>query len=248
MADKDFEFTAGRFPLEQVPNSVKNSEKYGLFYAKAIFGSSCSGDTSYYTLRNKQFEENREISSGKQTFDGTLKTMGIDGQNAYVNLSYNPRGIALKFKKVVLAKFLERNERIKATSLSSDIKLRKDRKKTDAQARMTEKDFLEEFQGGSGIQLEDPDAFTPKSAEELDIWAELSDSEKEEMLIADAISFVFKNNNYDPVQKRQLLSDIWDCGLAVSRNYLDANQNEKIQSRKELRGSKPYSSLRRQHA
>jgi len=221
MSDKDYDFTAGRFPSEQVPNSVKNSEKYGLFYAKAIYNSSCSGATSYYQLRNAEFASNREISSGKTSFDTTLKTMSIDGQNAYVNLSYNPRGIALKFKEVVIGKMMERNERVKATSLSIEVQNRKDRKKSDAQARMSEKEFLEEFQGGTGVQLEDPDAFVPKSAEELDIWAELSDSEREEILMQEAISFVFKNNDYDPVQKRALLSDIWDCGLAVSRDYLD---------------------------
>lgn len=223
MAEKEYQFTSGKFPSELVPNAVKNSEQYGLAFGKAIYGSSANGATSYYVMRNQDFAENRALSAGKQEFAKTLRTMGIDGQKAYVNLSYSPRGIALRFKDVVLNKMLERNERPKVSALSMAVQTRKERKKTDAQARMTEKDFLEEFQGGSGIQLEDPDAFTPKSNEELDVYSELNDQEKEELLLQEALAFIFKNNNYDPIQKRTLLSDLWDCGLAVSKDYLDRN-------------------------
>lgn len=223
MADKTYQFTKGRFPSELAPNDVKNSEKYGLAFAQAIYGTSCYGATSYYTVRNEQFKANRALSSGKQEFDPILKIMGIDGQNAYVQLDYKPRGMALKYKEVVLNRFMEREERVKATSLSMAVKTRKDRKKTDAGFRMTDGDFIAELENESGVKLEAPDAFVPKTREELDIYAELNDQEREELLMQEAINFVFQNNKYNPVQKRTLLSDIWDCGLAISLDYLDAN-------------------------
>lgn len=223
MAEKDYTFTKGKFPSELAPNAVKNSEKYGLAFAQAIYSSTADGATSYYIMRNDQFAKNRALSSGKQEFKPILQLLGIDGQNSYVNLSYNPRGIAMKYKTTVLNKLMERKERPKVTALSMAVKTRKERKKTDALARMNEKEFLEEFQGGTGVQLEDPDAFVPKSVEENDIYNELNESEVEELLMQEALAFIFTNNKFDPVQKRTLLSDIWDCGLAVSRDYLDRN-------------------------
>lgn len=217
----DFTPTKGRFPSPLLNNATKSSKKYGLAYAQAIFALSVDGATSYYNTRNLQYEKNRKLSAGKQDFEPLLKIMDINGSSAYTQLSYHPRGIALKFKEVVLNKMMERNERVKVSSLSLGIKERKERKKSDALFRMKNKEWLAEVQQESGIQLEDEDAYVPDSEEELDIYSELNDQELEELLMQEMISFVFDNNKYNPDQKRQLLSDLWDCGLAVSKDYID---------------------------
>lgn len=219
MSDK-LDLGKGAFPSPILPNSVKNSKNYGLGVARSIYSAIMSNETAYYNERNKMFKENRLFANGKQPISTYLAIMGIDKDDSFINLEYHPRPIAPHFRDILVNTIMEKIERIECTGLSLDIKKRKNDKKNDAAFRMKEKDFINSMNGESGIEFEDPDAFTPENEEELDLWSELNDKEREELLMEEGINFVMYNNDWNAI-KKELAGDLVDTALGGTQNYFD---------------------------
>lgn len=210
------------FPSPIAPDEEKKTEKYGLHVGKAIYSTALLGGTgsSYYATRNIKFNENRVFANGKQPFQVYLDLLGVNAKNSFVNLDYHPRAIAPKFRDILVNSIMERLERVECTGLSLDIKKRKDQKKNDAAFRMKEGQFVQELSQEAGVELEDPNAFTPESEEELDLWSELSDKEKEELLMEEAIQFVLYNNDWESI-KKEISGDLVDTAMGWAQDYFD---------------------------
>jgi len=135
-------------------------------------------------------------------------------------MEYHPRPIAPHFRDILVNSIMEKIERIECTGLSLEIKKRKDDKKTSAAFRMKEAEFIKQIQEESGVEFEDPNAFTPENEEELDLWSELNDKEREEILMEEGINFVLYNNDWESI-KKELAGDLVDTALGVTQNYFD---------------------------
>lgn len=223
MADDKAKYYDKVFPSPIAPDDEKQTKAYGRAVARAIYGSFVDGDNSYYTRRNEIIAANRILASGKQDISEYLKVMDIDSDTAFVNLKHHPRPIAPKFRDILVNSIMDKTERVKCKGLSLDINDRKEQKVLDAAFRMKEGKFVKEVQDQSGIQLEDDQAFTPESEEELDIWKSLNDQEHEELLMAEGINFVFNNNQWE-LEKKALAESAVDTGFLFARNYFDANK------------------------
>lgn len=210
------------FPSPIASDEEKKTKDFGLAVGKAIYGTALLGGTgsSYYATRNIKFNENRVFANGKQPFQVYLDLLGVNAKNSFVNLDYHPRAIAPKFRDILVNSIMERIERVECTGLSLDIKKRKDKKKNDAAFRMKEGEFVQELSAEAGVELEDPNAFTPESEEELDLWSELNDKEREELLMEEAIQFVLYNNDWESI-KKEIAGDLVDTAMAWAQDYFD---------------------------
>jgi len=188
--------------------------------ARGIYYTTIEGATGYYQKRNELFHTNRLFANGKQPMKRYWEIMGINPDDAFVNLEYHPRPIAPHFRDILVNSIMEKIERVECTGLSLEIKQRKEDKKNDAAFRMKEKEFIQQINQESGIQFEDPNAFTPESQEELDLWSELNDKETEEILMEEGINFVLYNNDWES-HKKELAGDLVDTALAGTQNYFD---------------------------
>jgi hypothetical protein len=93
---------------------------------------------------------------------------------------------------------------------------------------MNEKGFIQMAQQESGLELEDPNAFTPETSEELDVWADMNDKEREELLMQQAIKLCLNNNDFFDIIKETTLENAFKKSLAGVYTYLDYNGEIKI--------------------
>lgn len=217
---EDLKFEKGTFPSPILSNSVKNSKEFGIATARAIYAATLEGTTAYYQTRNAMFKTNREFANGKQPMKRYWEIMGINPDEAFVQLEYHPRPIAPHFRDILVNSIMEKLERVECTGLSLEIKQRKEDKKNDAAFRMKEKEFIQQINQEAGIEFEDPNAFTPENEEELDLWSELNDKEREEILMEEGINFVLYNNDWESI-KKEIAGDLVDTALAATQNFFD---------------------------
>jgi hypothetical protein len=222
MAESTTKYYKDVFPSPIAPDEEKKTKAYGLQVGKSIYSTAMLGGsgTSYYASRNIKFQESRVFANGKQPFQTYLDLLGVNGKNSFINLDYHPRPIAPKFRDILVNSIMERLERVECTGLSLNLKQRKQDKKNDAAFRMKEGEFIKGLQQEAGVEFEDPNAFVPSTEEELDLWSELNDKEREELLMEEAIQFVLYNNDWESI-KKELAGDLIDTAMAWAQDYFD---------------------------
>lgn len=214
------EYYTDVFPSPILPDDEKKSKKYGLAVAQGIWRTAVMGGTGYYSVRNLQFNENIIFANGKQPFKTYLSLMQIDGKNSFTNLDYHPRPVAPKFRDILINSIMERVERVNCRGLSLEINKKKEDKKNDAAFRMKEAEFIKQVQQESGVEFEDSNAFVPTSYEDLDLWSELNEKEREELLMEEGLNFILYNNDWDAI-KKEVCGDLVDTGMGFTQNYFD---------------------------
>lgn len=228
MADNtNVDYFENVFPSPIAPFDTIKSPRYGHSVGKSIYYSAVEGATSYYVTRNALFAETRTFANGKQPFQTYLDLLMINGKSAFLNLDYHPRPVAPKFRDILINTIMNKTERIECYSMSLQTQQKKRNKKDEAAFRMDNKDFIQAAQEGSGIQFEPPQAFVPHNDEELELWSELNDKEREELLMEEAVQFVNYNNDWNSI-KKDIVSDIVDVGMAWSKNFYDGKKRIRV--------------------
>lgn len=213
-----FKFQAEPFPNPLSPSSEKNKEEFGVRVAKAVLGASAS----HIESRNKKFAKLRMFAAGEQPVEPYLNQLSSDGKTVWQNIRYKPRAIVHNFEELVVNGYMETREFPKVTAMSKHIADRRERRKQEAQYRMENQELISSLSEEAGIQLEDPNAFVPESKEELDIWWDMNDQEREEMLMQRMVTFTANDVDLESL-KRQALSEQFQVGLHGFYDYLDNN-------------------------
>lgn len=216
------EYSARGFPSPIAPDEEKKKYEYGLRVARAAYAP-FDLSNEYINARNMRFMENDLFFQGNQPLAPYLKLLDTDGKDSFLNIDFDPVPIVKKFGKIVINGYMNVDEKCVATAMNKLIKERKDRKRVEAEFRMNEKDFVAQAQAESGLELEDPNSFTPESQEELDVWAEMNDKEREELLMQEALKFNFSQNDVFTAIKESVLTDGFKKSIASVYTYLDAN-------------------------
>lgn len=211
------------FPPMYVPNSVKDSEEYGLQMFRAILDST----KTYRENRKKQITESRMYARGKQSLQQYLDELNIEGSKQYVNINYTPTKVLQKFENIVVDDYQQLKETAKAIGKSYHIQERKERKKSDLRFRMQYGEYLNALSQEVGFAVEDPNERVPQDEEELDLITAMNPEEREELLLGDMVRFVLKDNDIESM-KRQFLSDIFQVHFGGYRHYVDKNGKIRI--------------------
>lgn len=200
------------------PSSEKNKKSFGVKVARAVLGASAS----YIDKRNKRFAKCRMFAEGKQPVEPYINQMTSDGKTVWQNIRYKPRAIVHSFEELVVNGYMENREFPKVTAMSKHIAARKKHRKAEALYRMESKELIEALAAETGLQVEDPNAFTPENVEELDIWWDLNDQEKEELLMQRMLTFTANDLDLDTLKYRAL-SEQFQVGLHGFYDYIDDN-------------------------
>lgn len=210
------------------PLVKKNDIRYGATIAKKLMTAvKTNSANNYYTDRNNRFDKNRRFARGAQDMKEFLSMMNIDGKKAFVNLDMKPPAIAPKFMEVLISRFMERQERPTVRGVDKVSAAKKQERKDRAEFRMNMGGEIAELQQKAGIQLEDPNAYTPDSYEDMELYFEIEDRSEEEVKFEKIIQDTIDDNNYD-VFKRNVLFDLGEVGMAVAYVYKDSNGNTKF--------------------
>lgn len=216
------EYSARGFPSPIAPDDEKKKYEYGLRVARAAYAP-FDLSNEYINVRNMRFMENDLFFQGNQPLAPYLKLLDTDGKDSFLNIDFDPVPIVKKFGKIVINGYMNIEEKCVATAMNKLVKERKDRKRLEAEFRMNEKEFIANAQAESGIEFEDPNAFVPETKEELDVWAEMNDKEREELLMQEALRFNFNQNDMFTIVKEAILTDAFKKSIAAVYTYLDAN-------------------------
>ncbi len=218
------DYVLGQFPSPIMPREEMNKQNTGLQVAKAIYNTSVFGENSYYAIRNAKFAENRTFAIGRQPFQAYLDLLGADGKIMWANYDYHPRPVAPKFRNILVNDIMAKMESVDCTGLSQSIQERKSDRKNHMAFKMQHGGFIQTAEKSAGMKFSDTgDDFTPENEEELDLWAQLNDKEREEELMSFGVEFIMLNNKQVSI-KKEIVEDIVDTGLGCEFSYFDGRK------------------------
>jgi hypothetical protein len=206
--------------------SQKRKKDYGLKIAKGIFSSADRNSDGFYGKRYRQWRANREFSYGTNSTKEFMDLMRIEGNQSYINIDWTSIKIAPKFVEILLGQFMSRREEPSVKAIDDNSLDAKEIEKQEAKFRMDNKAEIEDFEALVGDKIESQ-KFIPEDDEELALYFDLEYRLPEEILFEQKIKKVLEDNDAN-VLKRQLLRDIIDCNLAVTKLHFDANKNIRI--------------------
>lgn len=216
------------FPNPLAPDSEKNAPEYGLKIMKSSYGQWLNG---YGGVSQKQrqirFDYNRAYATGQQPMQEFLDFLDINGQQPYSNLDYTPLPVAIPIIQRIKDRFNQRLEKIRCNAIDPVSISKKDKEKQEAKFRMEFKDQIAELQQNSGLQLEDPDAFTPEDNEENEIYFGFNYKQREEVMMEQGIDLVLYDNDWAEL-KDNMLDDLICTGICGTKTYIDANGRVRI--------------------
>ena len=224
------------FPDPLAPQDVKQGDKYGLKYAKAIetqWGKLQDND-SLYRRRHKGWERNRDYANGTQDtniYKRILTSMDPNSADgSLVNLDYTPVPILPKFARIVGNKILSRNpypnlEAIDPIS-SSEKNKEKQRIKIQVQIRPELQALKQET---NGLVLDkDPDQL-PETLEEAEIFLETNLKTDAEIAAQIGTNLTLTWNDFNDSIYRRSVNDLVSLGMAVVKRSNDPNYGIKTE-------------------
>lgn len=216
------------FPNPLANDKSKDSEAYGLKIMQIAYSQWLNG---YGGVSQKQrqvrFDYNRSYATGQQPMQEFLDYLDINGQQPYSNLDFTPLPIAIPIIARIKDRFNQRIEKIKCNAVDPISVSKKNKEKLESQFRMEYKDKIAQLQQESGIQLEDPNAFTPEDNDENEVYYGFNYKQREEVMMEQGIDLIMYDNDWAEV-KDAMLDDLITFGLSGTKTYIDANGRIRI--------------------
>ena len=210
-------------PNPLLDDKSKDSPEYGLNILKTAYSQWLSGIGGFsQKQRQVRFDYNRAYATGMQPMQEFLDYLDINGQQPYSNLDFTPLPVAMPIIQRIKDRFNQRVEKIKCNAVDPISVSKKNKEKLDSKFRMEFKDDIQQLQQESGLQLEDPDAFTPDDNEENEIYYGFTYKQREEVMMEQGIDLVMYDNDWSEV-KDAILDDLIVFGISGTKTYIDAN-------------------------
>jgi hypothetical protein len=211
------------FPSPLLNDASKNSPEYGLKVMKTAYGQWINGYGGFsQKQRQTRFDYNKAYAQGMQPMQEFLDYLDINGQQPYSNIDFTPLPIAIPLLQRIKDRFNQRIEKIKCNSIDPVSVSKKNKAKMDAKFRMEFKNEIAQIEQESGIQLEDPDAFTPEDKDELEVHFGFTYKQREEVMMEQGIDLVLYDNQWTEI-KNAILDDLIIYGFGGTKTYTDNN-------------------------
>lgn len=221
---------SGGFPDPLRPREDKESNGYGLEYAKAIESqwgqTNDSGAT--YKKRNNVFERNRDYANGTQDTNiykqllTSLNPNNSDG--SLTNLDYTPVPILPKFARIVSNKILSKEPypNLEAVDPISSSEKNKEKVRITTQVQVKkELAALKEETGGLVLD-KDPDQL-PDTLEEAEIFLSTNIKTDAEIAAQIGTNMTLQWAGFNDNVFRRNVNDLVACGMAVVKRSNDPN-------------------------
>ena len=218
------------YPSETT-SSLDRGADYYLAYAKAAYYEFTRRGPAIFHNRRDLYEKNRRYSLGMQSMEQYKKILDAEDTNpTYTQLSWEVIPVWPKFRDIILSRLGTRTSDVIATPIDAlsqqqERDYRLAQKATIATADVAEGLKAVGVDTGSGPQMPegveqampmDP----PKTEEELELFMQLAYKSRRAMAVEIGWDVVAYENDWREIS-RQLREDFLDCGVAVSRDYID---------------------------
>ena len=218
------------FPDPLADQQTKESDAYGLQYAKAIHSQwgKMNEASSLFAKRNKVFERSRDYANGTQDtsiYKQLLNSLSPNkGDGSLLNLDYTPVPILPKFVKVVVNKTLSRDPYPNLESIDPISSSEKNKKKDKMRMQVEAKELLRSLKQKTGVVLDmDPDAI-PDTLEEAEIFMDTNVKTDAEIAAQIGTNMTLSWSNFSDTTYRRAVNDIVALGMGVIKRRNDPNK------------------------
>lgn len=220
MKEVEINVSSTIFPSQFVPDSVKETEEYGLQIGQAIQyewfrrdGNSCR----YYS-QWREFHRLRLYARGEQPVGKYKNELAIDGDLSYLNLDWTPVPILPKFVDIVVNGMSDRLFKVKAYAQDAMSQAKRNKYQDMIEGQMAAKDILLTIQEKTGANpfVMDPNEL-PENDEEMSLFMQLKYKPAIEIAEEEAINTILEENHYYDTRKR-LDYDMTVLGIAVAKH------------------------------
>ena len=221
------------FPNPLEPTKVKESQDYGIQYAKAIESQwgKTTDDNSLIGKRNRVFEKDRDYATGVQDtsiYKQLLSSLQPNkGDGSLLNMDYTPVPILPKFVRIVVNKILSVNPYPNLEAVDPLSSSQKNEKKKKIIMQVKSKDKLKQLKDKTGVVLDlDPDQI-PDTPEEAEILFDTNIKTDAEVSAQVGTELTLTWNNFIDNTFRRCVNDLATLGMSVVKRSNDPNEGIK---------------------
>jgi hypothetical protein len=213
------------FPVMTLDPKKKENESFGRKVAKNIYWTGIARDFS--SNRRVLASENRAYATNRQDvnkFKGFLDAEITDkGDESHINIDWSIAAPGKKFVDTVVGDMMNQDYKLQFNAIDkfSKAEVRKERDSFYAQlARERDLRMMEE---ASGVILEQRGEFTPRDAEEIEIYMDLEYKQAIEIGMEQIAEFILYDNKWDQKLKNRVIRDIVENSKAGVKLHFDRN-------------------------
>jgi hypothetical protein len=209
------------FPNQFVPDSVKNTEEFGLQVGQAIqyewFKRDSSTNGRFYS-QWRDYHHRRLYARGEQPVGKYKNELAIDGDLSYLNLDWTPVPVIPKFVDIVVNGMSDRMFKVKATAQDAMSQSKRNKYQEMIETQMAGKEILSIVQQKTGFDpfMMNPDEL-PNNDEELSLYMQLNYKPAIEIAEEEAINTILEENHYYDLRKR-IDYDLTVLGIGVAKH------------------------------
>ena len=220
----------GSFPDPLASQESKETNSYGLQYAKAIYSQwgRMNEASSLFAKRNKIFERSRDYANGTQDtsiYKQLLNSLSPNkGDGSLLNLDYTPVPILPKFAKIVVNKILSRDPYPNLESIDPLSSSEKNKMKDKMKVQVENKEILLSLKEETGVVLDmDPESI-PDTLEEAEIFMDTNIKTDAEIAAQIGTNMTLSWSNFNDTTFRRAVNDIVNLGMGVVKRRNDPNE------------------------
>ena len=225
----------GSFPDPLASQESKETNSYGLQYAKAIYSQwgRMNEASSLFAKRNKIFERSRDYANGTQDtsiYKQLLNSLSPNkGDGSLLNLDYTPVPILPKFAKIVVNKILSRDPYPNLESIDPLSSSEKNKMKDKMKVQVENKEVLLSLKEETGVVLDmDPESI-PDTLEEAEIFMDTNIKTDAEIAAQIGTNMTLSWSNFNDTTFRRAVNDIVNLGMGVVKRRNDPNEGISIE-------------------
>lgn len=215
------------FPDPLASSEEKQSNSYGLKYAKSIYyqWGKIDQDGSGYKNRKKTFEKNRRYANGTQDtsiYRSLLTSLDPNnGDGSMLNLDFTPVPILPKFVRIVVNKILSLSPYPNLEAVDPLSSSEKDKERRKMEMMIQAKEQLAKIQEKTGVSIGMKSEEIPETLEEAEIFIGNNIKSSSEIAAQIATNLTLEWNNFNDSTLRRCVNDLAILGMAVVKRSND---------------------------
>lgn len=222
------------FPDPLQPRAVKESDHYGLKYAKAIAAQwgSMEQENSLLRKRTRVFERNRSYANGTQDttiYRQLLTSMDPNnGDGSFLNVDFTPVPILPKFVRIVTNKILSSDPYPNLEAVDPISSSEKDRERKKTEALINAKKQLAQIKKKTKVDIGNVEQL-PDTLEEAEIFMGNNIKSSSEIAAQLATNMTLKWNDFNESIYRRCVNDLVSLGISAVKRSNDPNYGIKTE-------------------
>lgn len=213
--------TFSPFPDILASKEQKQTDDYGLKYARAVWGTYQTNVTQY-NLQRERYVINRQYAEGLQNFDKYKNRLGITN-TSYLNLDFSPVNIIATTVDNLVGRLTNTGYKIQCNAIDPESKSRFDDYRNKLYADMFLKQYSDEIAAKTGVPMV-TNKELPESDEEAELHLNMNYKEDASIAMEEALNFVFSSNMFER-DKEKMIRDLITIKKCAYERFYDEENN-----------------------